>query len=448
MSKRAGTVITIEDLVEAIGVDAARYALVRSSADSQIDIDLDLWARRTSDNPVFYVQYAATRAASILRNAADLGLYGRPRRRHQPAHPPAGERAAAGPRRVPVGRRHGRRAARAAPGRALPRGEGRQVRAAVLGRLPGAAQGRRRGRADGRSAAAALEGHPHRPRERPRPARRHRPGADVTHHSGRRGRPRSRRLALYGGALGRRRPRDRRPRRPRPRDRVRHAAARARRGRPARALPRLARGLRRLAVRRRRRLRRQGVPVQGGREDRRRGGPRPRRLHRRRARRRAGRRLPRRPAVVPRQQQVGLRARAGRRRRRRDGRRRLLRGDRPAGRRRGPGGCAAAGLRPRHPWRRGAHPRVRPDRPGGPEVRLLARLRCRCRGLPPGRRAARPRPGRHPLPHRQPHLRHPRLLARRAPDGRAAGRDPRRARHRAARARPRWRARDRLHRSR
>jgi arginyl-tRNA synthetase len=74
MSKRAGTVLTMEDLVEAIGVDAARYALVRSSTDSQIDIDLDLWARRTSDNPVFYVQYAATRAASILRNAADLGL--------------------------------------------------------------------------------------------------------------------------------------------------------------------------------------------------------------------------------------------------------------------------------------------------------------------------------------------------------------------------------------
>ncbi len=74
MSKRAGTVISLEDLVDAIGVDAARYALVRSSADSQIDIDLDLWARKTSDNPVFYVQYAATRAASVLRNAADLGI--------------------------------------------------------------------------------------------------------------------------------------------------------------------------------------------------------------------------------------------------------------------------------------------------------------------------------------------------------------------------------------
>ena len=74
MSKRAGTVITLEDLVDAIGVDAARYALVRSSADSQIDIDLELWASKTSDNPVFYVQYAATRAASVLRNASDLGL--------------------------------------------------------------------------------------------------------------------------------------------------------------------------------------------------------------------------------------------------------------------------------------------------------------------------------------------------------------------------------------
>jgi arginyl-tRNA synthetase len=74
MSKRAGTVITLEDLVEAIGVDAARYALVRSSADSQLDIDLDAWSRHTSDNPVWYVQYAATRAASVLRNAGDLGL--------------------------------------------------------------------------------------------------------------------------------------------------------------------------------------------------------------------------------------------------------------------------------------------------------------------------------------------------------------------------------------
>ncbi|MGZ4442693.1 MAG: arginine--tRNA ligase [Nocardioidaceae bacterium] len=74
MSKRAGTVITLDDLVDAIGVDAARYALARYTSDSTIDIDLDLWARATSDNPVFYVQYAHARMASILRNAADLGL--------------------------------------------------------------------------------------------------------------------------------------------------------------------------------------------------------------------------------------------------------------------------------------------------------------------------------------------------------------------------------------
>ncbi len=74
MSKRAGTVITLHDLVDAIGVDAGRYALTRSSMDSQIDIDLDLWARATSDNPVFYVQYAHARIASLLRNAAQLGL--------------------------------------------------------------------------------------------------------------------------------------------------------------------------------------------------------------------------------------------------------------------------------------------------------------------------------------------------------------------------------------
>ncbi|MGQ0840479.1 arginine--tRNA ligase [Actinokineospora sp.] len=74
MSKRAGTVITIEDLVDAVGVDAARYAMIRSSADSTLDIDLGVWTKRSNDNPVFYVQYAHARLASLLRNAADLGL--------------------------------------------------------------------------------------------------------------------------------------------------------------------------------------------------------------------------------------------------------------------------------------------------------------------------------------------------------------------------------------
>jgi arginyl-tRNA synthetase len=74
MSKRAGNVINLGDLVEAIGADAARYALARASIDQQIDLDLDLWSRQTSDNPVFYVQYAHARIASLLRGAADLGL--------------------------------------------------------------------------------------------------------------------------------------------------------------------------------------------------------------------------------------------------------------------------------------------------------------------------------------------------------------------------------------
>ena len=74
MSKRAGTVIRHDDLVGAIGVDASRYALARYTTDTTIDLDLDLWAKQTSDNPVFYVQYAHARLASILRNAMDLGL--------------------------------------------------------------------------------------------------------------------------------------------------------------------------------------------------------------------------------------------------------------------------------------------------------------------------------------------------------------------------------------
>jgi arginyl-tRNA synthetase len=74
MSKRAGTVVTLDDLVDAIGVDAGRYALARYSTDSPIDLDLELWARQTSDNPVFYVQYAHARLSSILRNAAELGI--------------------------------------------------------------------------------------------------------------------------------------------------------------------------------------------------------------------------------------------------------------------------------------------------------------------------------------------------------------------------------------
>ncbi len=74
MYKRAGTVVTLEDLVEIVGVDAARYALARSSADSNLDVDLDVLQKRTNDNPVFYVQYAHARTHNVARNAADSGV--------------------------------------------------------------------------------------------------------------------------------------------------------------------------------------------------------------------------------------------------------------------------------------------------------------------------------------------------------------------------------------
>jgi len=74
MSKRNGTIVTLDDLVDAVGVDAGRYSLVRSSSDSQLDIDLDLLGKRTNENPVFYVQYAHARTCSVGRNAADSGV--------------------------------------------------------------------------------------------------------------------------------------------------------------------------------------------------------------------------------------------------------------------------------------------------------------------------------------------------------------------------------------
>lgn len=74
MSKRAGTVVSMEDLVEAVGVDAARYALTRSSINSMVDIDLDQLSKKTNDNPVFYVQYAHARTKQVANNAASLSV--------------------------------------------------------------------------------------------------------------------------------------------------------------------------------------------------------------------------------------------------------------------------------------------------------------------------------------------------------------------------------------
>ena len=74
LSKRAGTIITLDELVDAVGVDAARYTLARSSTDSPLTIDIEVVTRQTQDNPVYYVQYAHARIASLLRHAADLGV--------------------------------------------------------------------------------------------------------------------------------------------------------------------------------------------------------------------------------------------------------------------------------------------------------------------------------------------------------------------------------------
>lgn len=74
LSKRAGQIVTLEDLVDEVGVDAARYSLIRYPADSPLTLDLDVLVKRTNDNPVFYVQYAHARISSVLRHAADLGI--------------------------------------------------------------------------------------------------------------------------------------------------------------------------------------------------------------------------------------------------------------------------------------------------------------------------------------------------------------------------------------
>lgn len=74
MSKRAGNVVTLDDLVEAVGVDAARYSLARSSYDQTIDIDLAVLASHTNENPVYYVQYAFARSKNVDRNAATAGI--------------------------------------------------------------------------------------------------------------------------------------------------------------------------------------------------------------------------------------------------------------------------------------------------------------------------------------------------------------------------------------
>jgi len=74
LSKRAGTIITLEELVEKVGVDAARYTLIRYPTDTPMVMDVDLLRSRTNENPVYYVQYAHARICAVLRNAEELGI--------------------------------------------------------------------------------------------------------------------------------------------------------------------------------------------------------------------------------------------------------------------------------------------------------------------------------------------------------------------------------------
>ena len=74
LSKRAGTIITLEDIVDEVGVDAARYTLIRYPVDTPMTMDLALLKENTNDNPVYYVQYAHARIANLIRNANELGI--------------------------------------------------------------------------------------------------------------------------------------------------------------------------------------------------------------------------------------------------------------------------------------------------------------------------------------------------------------------------------------
>jgi arginyl-tRNA synthetase len=74
LSKRAGTIVTLHELAEEIGVDALRYSLARYPADSPLTLDIAEITRASNDNPVYYVQYAHARTCAMIRNATDLGM--------------------------------------------------------------------------------------------------------------------------------------------------------------------------------------------------------------------------------------------------------------------------------------------------------------------------------------------------------------------------------------
>ena len=181
MSKRAGNIVTLEDLVDAVGVDAARYALARYPVDSPLTSTSTCITPQTNDNPVFYVQYAHARISSVLRNAAELGhraASSTPSTRRCSTHEREGDLLGAlgeFPRVVASAAelREPHRVARYLE-------ELAGVVPPLLRRLPGAAAGRRAGRPTlNRARLWLCEATRQRAGQRPRPARRHRPRADV-----------------------------------------------------------------------------------------------------------------------------------------------------------------------------------------------------------------------------------------------------------------------------
>ncbi len=203
MSKRAGTLVTLDDLVDAVGVDAARYALARYSIDSPIDVDLDC------DHPAHATTTRSTTcstwppgpprcSATRPRSGSSRGDGVRPRA----ADPREGDRPAQGAGRLPGRGGDRRRAARAAPHRPVPGGAGRRRTTGSTTRA-GCCRGRRAGTEPHDLTTARLwlnEAARTVMRQRPRPARRLRAGADVGSDARARGRRAARRVGHQGPA--------------------------------------------------------------------------------------------------------------------------------------------------------------------------------------------------------------------------------------------------------
>ena len=173
MSKRAGEFVTLRDLVEEVGPDAARYFFLMRRGDAQLNFDLDLATRQTDENPVFYVQMAHARVSGIFRvagvdpesAAADVRLDALP----APEDRELLKKLTAFPDVT-----GGRARAGAAPDHRLPRGARAAPR--VVPQVPRP----RRAARDGAGAAAPGARHAHRPGQRPHPPRPHGPRPDVT----------------------------------------------------------------------------------------------------------------------------------------------------------------------------------------------------------------------------------------------------------------------------